>query len=129
MRLRLISRVALSILAAGFSLAGCASERHAPMTYEECAKARHCTVHGVVTARPAEHAWMGELKLPDGRCISVSLPPSKMDSLRKSGPVEMTVSGVVYGDPSADREIASMEIAGRQIGLGLCGNFFVLVPG
>jgi hypothetical protein len=128
MRLRLIFGVALSILTAAFSVAGCASERRASMTYEECAKARRCTVHGIVTARPAEHAWMGELKLADGRCISVSLPLSKLNSLRQSGPVEMTVSGRVYGDPSADREIASMEIAGRQIGLGLCGNFFVLVP-
>lgn len=71
---------------------------------------------------------MGELRLSDGRCISVSLPASKLESLRQSGPEEMTVSGRVYGDPSADREVTSMEIAGREIGLGLCGDFFVFVP-
>jgi hypothetical protein len=128
MRRRLISGVALSILIAAFGVVGCASNSRTSMTYEQCANSRRCTVHGIVTARPAEHAWMGELKLPDGRCISVSLPASKLDALRQSGPVEMTVRGQVYGDPSGDREVSSMEIAGREIGLGLCGNFFVFVP-
>lgn len=125
---RLISSVAPSILTAVFAVAGCASNSRSSMTYEQCANSRRCTVHGIVTARPAEHEWMGELKLADGRCISVSLPASKLESLRQSGPVEMTVRGQVYGDPSRDREVSSMEIAGRKIGLGLCGNFFVFVP-
>jgi hypothetical protein len=71
---------------------------------------------------------MGQLDLPDGRCISVSLPERALTELRKTGPKATTVSGRVFGDPSVNREITSMEIEGRKIGLGLCGNFFVFVP-
>ena len=98
------------------------------MTYEDCAISHECTVHGTVTARAAEHAWMGQLILPDGRCISVSLPENDLAALRKTGPTEMTVTGRVFGDPSGDREVTSMEIDGRKVGLGLCGDFFLFVP-
>lgn len=124
----MISRISLSIVTSAFGMVGCASQDRVSMTYEDCASSRRCTVHGTVTARSAEHAWMGRLELPDGRCISVSLPVRDLNSLRQGGPREMTVSGHVYGDPSAGREVTSMEIEGRKIGLGLCGNFFVFVP-
>jgi hypothetical protein len=107
---------------------GCASSPTvAPMSYEECAASRHCTVSGTVSAQPAEHAWMGRLELPEGRCVSLSLPESEIAALQRDGPRIMTVSGRVYGDPSTDQEVAWLEIEGRRVGLGLCGNFFVFV--
>ena len=110
------------------TVVGCAgSPSVAAMSYEECAASRHCTVSGAVSAQPAEYAWMGRLELPDGRCVSVSLPASEIDTLQRDGPRHMTVSGRVYGDPSMDQEVAWLEIEGRRIGLGLCGSFFVFV--
>ncbi|MEP3052470.1 MAG: hypothetical protein ABJP48_06945 [Erythrobacter sp.] len=100
-----------------------------PMTFEECAEAKFCTVSGNVTARAAEHAWMGELELPDGRCVSVSLPRAELADLRENGPRRMTVQGQVFGDPSGSIEFVTLEIEGRKIGLGLCGDFFVFVSG
>lgn len=70
---------------------------------------------------------MGRLDLPDGRCISLSLPESEIASLRQNGPRLMAVSGRVYGDPSTDQEIGWLEIEGRRVGLGLCGKFFVFI--
>lgn len=128
MRSRRMIRFALPALALGVAVAGCAAAPVKSMTYDECARATRCTLHGTVTARPAEHGWIGSLALADGRCVSISLPDTEMEALRQTGPSEMTVSGRVYGDPSTDREVASMEIDGRNIGLGLCGNFFVFVP-
>jgi hypothetical protein len=97
------------------------------MSYEECARARFCTVSGSVTARAADHAWMGQLELPDGRCVSISLPPQVLRKLRENGPRRMTVTGQVFGDPSGNTEIATLEVQRRKIGLGLCGDFFVFV--
>ena len=70
---------------------------------------------------------MARVELPDGRCVAVSLPEEQLADLRRSGRRQMTVSGLVYGDPSASSEIASLTVEGRRIGLGLCGNFFVYV--
>ena len=97
------------------------------MTYEECAEASVCTVSGIVTARAADHTWMGQLALPDGRCVSISLPPREIANLRENGARRMTVTGQVFGDPSGSMEIAKLEVEGREIGLGLCGDFFVFV--
>lgn len=69
-----------------------------------------------------------QFDLPDGRCINVSLPPAKLERLRRTGPVEMTVTGEVYWEPSAPGEEFVLQIDGRTIGFGLCGDFFVFVP-
>ena len=99
-----------------------------PMTYETCATSRSCVVRRIATARPAEHASTAQFNLPDGPCINVSLPRERLERLRQAGPVEMTVTGEVYRDPSAAGEDVVLEIEGRTIGFGLCGDFFVFVP-
>jgi hypothetical protein len=98
------------------------------MNYETCANSRTCVVRGIAAARLAEHASTAQFDLPDGRCINVSLPPAKLERLRRNGPIEMTVTGEVYGDPSAAGEEVVLQIEGRTIGFGLCGDFFVFVP-
>ena len=70
---------------------------------------------------------MAELTLPDGRCVRVSLPDAQIAALRAQGPRTMTVRGQVYGDPSRDEEVSSFAVAGRPVGLGTCGDFFVFV--
>jgi len=72
---------------------------------------------------------MARVELPDGRCISVSLPASRLAMLSRDRPREMTVTGEVYRDPSADGgDAVLLQIEGRNIGLGLCGDYFVFVP-
>ena len=111
-------------------LTGCVTPQSIsyPMSFEECAKSDHCTISGTVIARQGEHAWMGELTLADGQCISVSLPRRIISELRATGPRQMVVSGRSFGDPSRSiEEVVTLEIEGRKIGLGLCSDFFVFV--
>jgi hypothetical protein len=120
-------------------LVSCATIQHAdptearmpvtpnPMNYESCAASRICTLSGTMTAEPAAHAVMGRLQLPEGRCVSVSLPREQIVELRRGGPKLMTVTGRVYGEPPEDQDTI-LEIQGRRIGLGLCDDFFVFVP-
>jgi hypothetical protein len=98
------------------------------MSYETCATSRTCVVHGVAAARLAEHASTAQFNLPDGRCINVSLPRERLEYLRRAGPIEMTVTGEVYRDPSAAGEDTVVQIDGRTVGFGTCGDFFVFVP-
>jgi hypothetical protein len=107
------------------ALFACAHDQS--MTREECAAARFCSISGVMEAYPADHAWMGRLTIADGACISVSLPEDELARLRRSGPRAMTVRGRVMGDPSADQEVAYLRVNGRDVGLGMCGSFFVYV--
>ena len=98
------------------------------MTYERCAASRVCVVRGIATARLAEHAPTAQLDLGNGRCINVSLPPERLEELRRRGPTEMTITGAVYWEPSGSGgEESVLEINGRRIGYGLCGRFFVYV--
>ncbi len=120
--------VALLIAVPLLSATGCASVPRGPMTYETCATSRTCVVHGVAAARLAEHESTAQFNLPDGRCINVSLPLERFERLRRAGPIEMTVTGEVYRDPSAAGEDTVVQIEGRTVGLGLCGDFFVFVP-
>ena len=107
------------------ALMGCETLPHDPMSYETCATARNCTIRGVMSLQIAGQAQMGKLDLPDGRCVSVSLPGDFLARLEASGPVEVTVRGRVYNMPAS--EIVSMTVEGRTIGLGSCGNFFLFV--
>lgn len=125
---KLIGKSSICLATLAFSATGCASLEPTSMTYESCAAARFCTIRGTVTAEPAAHAVMGRLDLGDGTCVSVSLPRAQIADLRRTGPRIMTVRGRVYGEPPADR-VVIMEIQGRKIGLGLCGDFFVFVQG
>jgi len=105
----------------------CVSYERPSMTYEECSRARSCTIRGLASARVAEHAWVAEVELSDGKCVRVSLPEEQLARLRAGGPRIMTVSGRVFGDPPRDVEVAYVEVEGRRIGLGTCGDFFVFV--
>ena len=104
-------------------LSGCETT-HEPMTYERCATARLCTLRGLMAPVQAGQAFMGRLELPDGRCVSVSLPGQMLAELRQSGPAEVTVRGRVY-EKRAD--VQSMTVEGRTIGLDQCGDFFLFV--
>ena len=107
------------------ALSGCETVPHDPMSYETCATARNCTIRGRMSAQAAGQALMGRLDLPDGRCVSVSLPGDFLARLEASGPVEVTVRGRVYDMPAPD--VVSMTVEGRTVGLGLCGDFFLFV--
>lgn len=127
-----IDRVSIASAAIALSTSGClgvhsAPMTHIPMNYQSCAASRICTLSGTMTAEPAAHAVMGRLQLPEGRCVSVSLPREQIVELRRAGPKLMTVTGRVYGEPPEDQD-AILEIQGRRIGLGLCDDFFVFVP-
>lgn len=75
-----------------------------------------------------EHAPTVQLDLRNGRCVNVSLPRERWEELRRSGPREMTVVGNVYREPrGVGGEESVLEINGRAIGYGLCGDFFVFV--
>ena len=113
----------LAVLALA-ALPGCETVPHDPMSYETCATARNCTIRGRMSAQSVGQALMGKLDLPDGRCVSVSLPGDFLARLEASGPVEVTVRGRVYEKPA---DVQSMTVEGRTIGLGLCGDFFLFV--
>lgn len=82
----------------------------------------------MATARLGEHAPTVELKLDSDRCVNVSLPRERLELLRRTGPTEMTVRGNVYREPlPADGEDIFLQVNGRTIGYGLCGDFFVYV--
>ena len=117
----------VAIVAGPLVAPACAHLDGEAMTYEECASSKTCIIEGMASARLAEHSWMARFELPDGRCVSVSLPAAQLERLREQGPMKMSVKGRVYGDPSVDEEVASMQVGGRTIGLGLCGDFFVFV--
>jgi hypothetical protein len=118
----------IKLFFAGALASACATTSGGTTSYAECAAARACTVRGTMSARLAEGAWMGQLDLGSGTCVSVALPSRIIAELRRDGPRTMTVTGEVYGDPfESDSEIR-LEIQGRKIGLGLCGDFFLFVP-
>ena len=96
---------------------------HEPMTYERCRTADLCTMRGRMSPVQTSQAWMGQLDLPDGRCVAVSLPAQMLLELQRSGPTEVTVRGRVF--EVADNSQA-MTVEGRSIGLGLCGGDFIL---
>lgn len=107
---------------------GCIRAAQRPMSYETCATSRVCIIRGMATAQIGEHAPTVQLALPEGRCINVSLPRERWEALRRSGPKEMTIVGSVYREPpTEDGEEGVLQINGRTIGFGLCGNFFVFV--
>src|SRR5688572_33489706 len=88
-------KIGIAVLALTLSvppLTGCETV-HEPMTYERCATARLCTLRGMMTPVQAGQAWMGRLELPDGRCVSVSLPGQMLAELQQSGAAEVTVRG------------------------------------
>ena len=114
---------AVPFLLAGPTLAGCETT-HEPMTFERCSRAELCTLRGQMTPVQAGQSWMGRLALPDGRCVSVSLPAQMLAELQQSGPTEVTVRGRVFRE-RADAQ--SMTVEGRTIGLGVCGDFFLFV--
>lgn len=117
--------IALALL---IPISACLSASSRGMTYERCAASRVCVVHGIATARLAEHAPTVQLNLADGRCINVSMSRRRWENLRRRGPTEMTITGTVYSEPSVSNgEETVLEINGRRIGYGLCGRFFLLV--
>jgi hypothetical protein len=119
-------KIGIAVLALTLSvppLTGCETV-HEPMTYERCATARLCTLRGMMTPVQAGQAWMGRLELPDGRCVSVSLPGQMLAELQQSGAAEVTVRGRVY---EKQPDAQSMTVEGRTIGLGECGSFFLFV--
>lgn len=107
---------------------GYAGANPMPSNGPPCAPGRICTVNGSVEAIWESHAWMGEIQMPDGRCVSLSLPADRIAQLRRTGPTEMTVSGRVVGYPTRRSQIAYMRISGREIGIGSCGFAFIFVP-
>jgi hypothetical protein len=97
---------------------------HEPMTYERCSTADLCTLRGRMTPVQVGQAWMGRVDLPDGRCVSVSLPAQMLSELQQSGQVEVTVRGRRHRIP-ANTQVMTVE--GRTIGLGECGDFVLFV--
>ena len=98
------------------------------MEYEECATSHVCTVRGIASYTLAEHAPMARLDIGGGRCINVSFPRLALERLRVDGPTETTVTGTVYSERALlSGGDAVLEISGRRIGLGTCGDFFVYV--
>jgi len=107
---------------------GCANITPAPMTYQDCAASRVCTVRGIATAKFGEHGPTVELDLGHGRCVNVSLPTPRWEALRRAGPTEMTIVGSVHREPPlVNGQDVVLEIDNRRIGYGLCGNFFLFV--
>ena len=116
------------LVAAVSTTSGCASIAPRSTNYESCATSTRCVVHGIATVRAAERAQTAQFDLPDGRCIDVSLPPRQLETLRRDGPTEMTVTGEVYRDAATPGDEVVLEIEGRTIGFGRCGDFVVFVP-
>jgi len=104
-------------------LAGCETV-HEPMTYERCSTADLCTLRGHMIPVQSGQAWMGQLALADGRCVSVSLPAQMLLELQHSGGNDVTVRGRVHHIPANTQ---AMTVQGRTIGLGACGNFILFV--
>jgi YD repeat-containing protein len=96
------------------------------MSYDECATASNCRVEGVVSLREVDHVWMGHLALPDGKCVSLSLPAAEVARVRRSGPRSRVYAGRVYpAHPEGDVRLVS--VGGRRVGLSQCGDFYVFV--
>lgn len=128
MGMPLMSRISSHALIVPLLLAAtsCTRVDRSTMNYDQCSAAQVCTVRGIAVARLVESAWMAEVQLADGRCVSVSLPDRLMSSLKHGGPRVMSITGEVFTDPPID--VVSVEVNGRRIGLGACGDFFVFVP-
>lgn len=118
----------LGVLAglAAFSTIACAGPTLTADEVAQCKAGPFCTITGLVTVQRAEGIWMGRLELPDSRCVSVSLPEEQVVKLRGAAPQRMTVRGRVYGEPTS-HDVVDLKIEGRDIGLGLCGDFLVFV--
>ena len=100
---------------------------NSPMTLQDCRKAKKCVIRGTLSVVQLGEVMMGKLMLPEGECLSVSLPSSMVDSLVRSGPRQETVAGTIFPVPD-DIEVATIAVNGRQIGLGQCGNLYLYVP-
>ena len=72
------------------------------------------------------HAYIGILTLNDGRCINVSLPERQSQRLLNKPEQQTTIVGQVFSFPHDD-DALGVQINGRAIGYGLCGDKFVFV--
>ena len=97
------------------------------MSAEECKSAETCTIRGKVTVVVSDGVEMGEIIPAEGRCVTLSLSPSDISYLKRTGPVEATVSGKIYRghhDPSS----ILLKIGDRKVGYPRCGEFYLFVP-
>lgn len=93
----------------------------------ECKGAETCTIRGTVTVVVSDGVEMGEISAGDGKCVTLSLSSNDIRYLKRSGPVEATVSGKIYRghhDPSS----ILLKIGGRKVGYPRCGEFYLFVP-
>jgi|LauGreDrversion4_2_1035121.scaffolds.fasta_scaffold01482_22 hypothetical protein len=98
------------------------------MTVDECYSSDFCTFRGRPVAKYGEYGKVVEIFTSDGKCINASFPEKKWNALRKNPKNSMTIQGNVFTEPEAEGpESVIIEINGRRIGLGRCGNKFVFV--
>ncbi len=72
------------------------------------------------------HGFIGRLTLDEGGCVNVSLPVQASRALLNHAPTTMTVRGKVFPYVHDDN-LLELQINGRSVGYGLCGDFFVFV--
>jgi len=81
---------------------------------------------GTATVVYADGVEAVRLEQLHGGCIGVSLPSSGMAELKRSGPREMTIHGLLMQVPG-DMETATVRVNGRIVGYRQCGNTYVFV--
>jgi len=95
-------------------------------TASECATASVCRISGLLEMGSDGHGFLGNMLLPDGMCINVSLPDEQSKRLLGKPPVRMEIQGPVLPFPY-DEDAISFKVNGRKVGFGNCGDFYIFV--
>ncbi len=116
-----------------FLLVGCSNSAHtieksiaSSMTYDECVNSKFCKVSGILSLESFDDVTMGKLEVDKSRCITVSLPDRVIEELKTTEPVQKTLSGWSFG-PTHDGMSVLLEIKGRPVAHGRCGDFYLFV--
>lgn len=116
--------VLVSLLALLLGAANTASAADVPAP--ACSLGSSCQISGVASNQESAQGMISQLKTDDGRCLNVSLPDEVSDGLEQDGQDRMTMRGDVLDYPKAAGTDA-VEVDGRSVGKGACGDDFVFV--
>jgi DNA/RNA endonuclease YhcR with UshA esterase domain len=98
----------------------------ATMNVNECKISKICTIRGRVSVVKSDGVEMGEVKLNNGQCVTISISRNDIRYLIKHGPMETTLSGKVYREIH-DPSFIILKIKGRKVGYPKCGDFYLFI--
>lgn len=121
--------IRLLVIGASFTFfGGCAASLVRTDNFDACESLSDCEVRGVASAKAGEHGRVVEVRTASGKCINLSVPDESWNRLKEIQNRLVQAKGRVISIPTNEfGEDIILEIDGRRIGYGKCGNFIIYV--